>query len=258
MNELGVEQVFAWSPQAKGRVERAAGTFQDRLVSELRLAGADTLDGANRFLDAYLPRYNERFCVDAVEDGSAYRPLSPERKLGDVLCFKYRRTVGRDNTVRHQCRAWQLLPDADRKSYAGRKVEVWEALDGEVSVHYEGEQIPIQEAPRRANLLREMQRKKQTRLMERVEACMPTPAKPDKATAATPRQPTPRMVAYWEAVQIAKSKGLSLRAISRVLGISRATVTKYASLTQPPVYGEGVCQQEAREQRVTGSLVSSP
>jgi len=258
MDELGVEQVFAWSPQAKGRVERAAGTFQDRLVSELRLAGADTLEEANRLLNAFLPRYNDRFRVYAVEDGSAYRPLSPQLELDDVLCFKYRRTVGRDNTVRHQCRAWQLLPDADRKSYAGKKVEIWEALDGELSVHYEGKEVAIQEAPRRTNLLREMQRKKQTRLMERVEACMPTPAESDKVTGATTRQPTARMVAYWEAVQIAKNKGLSLRAISRVLGISRATVTKYARLTQPPTYGEGSHEEEAREQRLTKSLVSSP
>ena len=258
MDELGVEQVFAWSPQAKGRVERAAGTFQDRLVSELRLAGADNLDGANRVLDAYLPRYNERFRVDAAEGGHAYRPLSTELKLGNVLCFKYRRTVGRDNTVRHQCRAWQLLPEADCKSYAGRKVEVWESLDGELSVHYEGEEIPIQEAPRRTNLLREMQRKKQARLMERVEAYMPTPVEPDEAAEATRRQPTARMVAYWEAVQIAKSKGLSLRAISRMLGISRVTVTKYARLTHPPVYGEAMIEEEAEQRRLTESLVSLP
>jgi len=258
IDELGVEQVFAWSPQAKGRVERVAGTFQDRLVSELRLAGVDNLEGANRVLEAYLPRYNERFCVDAVEDGTAYRPVSPELNLGDVLCFKHRRTVSRDNTVRHQCRALQLLPDADRASYAGKKVEVWEALDGGLSVHHEGEEIPSQEAPRRASLLREMRRKKQARLMERVEACMPTHAEPDEIAETVPRQPTQRMVAYWEAVQVAKSKGLSLRAISRVLGISRATVTKYARLTQPPGYSDGVIEKEDEQQGLTESLVSSP
>ena len=142
IDELGVKQVFAWSPQAKGRVERVAGTFQDRLVSELRLAGVDSLEEANRVLEVYLPQYNERFRVDAVEDGSAYRPVSPELNLGDVLCFKHRRTVGRDNTVRHQCRSLQLLPNAGRASYAGKKVEVWEALDGKLSVHHEGEEIP--------------------------------------------------------------------------------------------------------------------
>lgn len=258
MDELGVEIVFAWSPQAKGRVERAAGTFQDRLVSELRIAGADNLEVANRVLDAFLPRYNERFGVDAVEDGSAYRSRSPELKLGDVLCFKYRRTVGRDNTVRHQCRALQLLPKADCKSYAGRKVEIWESLDGELSLHYDGKEVPIQEAPRRTNLLREMQQKEQSRLMEQVKACMPTLAEADKVTDVAPRQPTARMVAYWEAVQIAKSKGLSLRAISRVLGISRTTVTKYAKLTQPPTNGEGSLEEETKDRRLTESLVSSP
>jgi len=73
-----------------------------------------------------------------------------------------------------------------------------------------------------------------------------------------PRQPTPRMVTYWEAVQVAKSKGLSLRAISRVLGISRTTVTKYARLTQPPGYGKGTIEKEGERQRLTESLISSP
>ena len=258
IDELGVKQVFAWSPQAKGRVERVAGTFQDRLVSELRLAGVDSLEEANRILEVYLPRYNERFRVDAVEDGSAYRPVSPELNLGDVLCFKHRRTVGRDNTVRHQCRSLQLLPNAGRASYAGKKVEVWEALDGRLSVHHEGEEISSQEAPRRTNLLREMQRTKQGSLIKRVEACMPMHVEPDEAAEAVPRQPTPRMVAYWEAVQVAKSKGLSLRAISRVLGISRTTVTKYARLTQPPGYGKGTIEKEGARQRLTESLISSP
>ena len=63
MGELGVELIFARSPQAKGRVERTAGTLQDRLVTELRLAGATTIDDANRVLDDFLPRFNERFGV---------------------------------------------------------------------------------------------------------------------------------------------------------------------------------------------------
>ena len=61
MDELGVQLIFAQSPQAKGRVERAAGTFQDRLVTELRLAGATTIDDANRVLEGFLPRFNGRF-----------------------------------------------------------------------------------------------------------------------------------------------------------------------------------------------------
>ncbi len=65
MDELGVQLIFARSPQAKGRVERTAGTLQDRLVTELRLARAATIDEANRVLADFLPRFNRRFRVPA-------------------------------------------------------------------------------------------------------------------------------------------------------------------------------------------------
>ena len=96
MRKLGIEQVFAWSPQPKGRVERVAGTFQDRLVTELRLADVRSLEEANRVLEDYLPRCNGRFAVPAAQEESAYRPLPPEMDLVDVLCFKHRRKVTRD------------------------------------------------------------------------------------------------------------------------------------------------------------------
>ena len=75
MDELGIQLIFALSPQAKGRVERAAGTFQDRLVTELRLAGATTINDANRVLEDFLPRFNGRFKVPARESEVAYRAV---------------------------------------------------------------------------------------------------------------------------------------------------------------------------------------
>jgi len=261
MRELGIEQVFAWSPQAKGRVERVAGTFQDRLVTELRLANVRSLEEANRLLVEYLPRYNEKFGVPAVDEGSAYRPLPPEMDLADVLCFKHRRKVARDNTVKYHWRTLQLLPGQDHRSYAGRTVEVWERLDGELSVFYEEQEIATQEAPPRASVLRGSkggdQYKDRARFMKQVEACLPTTAKPARQRVVEPRRPTPRMQAYWEAIQEAKSRGLSLRAIARELGISRSTVAKYVKAISPPVYGEGSIK-EATDQRLTESLVSSP
>ena len=71
---MGIRQIFARSPQAKGRVERAAGTFQDRLVTELRLAGASTIDQANLVLKEFLLRFNEKFGVPAEQPKIAYRP----------------------------------------------------------------------------------------------------------------------------------------------------------------------------------------
>ena len=106
MGELGVQLIFARSPQAKGRVERTAGTLQDRLVSELWLAGATTIDDANRVLQDFLPRFNSRFKVPAQVLEVAYRAVDGVMCLERVLCLKYRRRVARDNTVRYR---WRTL-----------------------------------------------------------------------------------------------------------------------------------------------------
>jgi transposase len=88
MQELGVTQVFARSPEAKGRVEQANGTFQDRLVAELRLANASTIEAANSILEAFLPRFNERFGVPAAQPETAYRQIDPGVDIKGILCFK--------------------------------------------------------------------------------------------------------------------------------------------------------------------------
>ena len=141
MGEIGVQLIFARSPQAKGRVERTAGTLQDRLVTELRLAGATTIDDANRVLNDFLPRFNERFRVPPEHADTAYRVPDPGMCLDTVLCLKYRRSVGRDNTVKYRWRTLQLLPDKSRPSYAGSVVEVLEGLDGRLAVQHEGRTV---------------------------------------------------------------------------------------------------------------------
>ena len=147
MAEPGTLMIFAQSPQAKGRVERTGGTFQDRLVAELRLAGATTLEQARAVLDEFVPRFNRRFGVPPPCSEPAFRPLDPELCLEQVRCFKHRRKVDRDNTVRFQLRTLQLLPAPERPSYAGATVEVLEGLDGQLSVRHEGRIIAAQEAP---------------------------------------------------------------------------------------------------------------
>ena len=123
MEELGIQMIFALSPQAKGRVERAAGTFQDRLVTELRLAGASSIGEANSVLEQFLPRFNRRFGVPPQYPEPAFRPLDPALCLEQVLCSKHRRRVAKDNTVRFQLHTLQLVPGPDRPSYAGAAVE---------------------------------------------------------------------------------------------------------------------------------------
>jgi len=122
LQELGITLLLARSPQAKGRVERAAGTFQDRLVAELRLTGASTMTEANSVLVDFLPRFNERFGVPPAQTGSSYRPVDPEMDMAGILCCRYGRKVARDNTVKYKWRTLQLLPDSDRPSYAGTHV----------------------------------------------------------------------------------------------------------------------------------------
>ena len=95
LQELGIRQIFARSPQAKGRVERAAGTFEDRLVTELRLADARTIDQATAVLRDFLPRYNARFAVQPEHPEPAYRPADPDLCLPEILCFKDTRKVAR-------------------------------------------------------------------------------------------------------------------------------------------------------------------
>ncbi len=145
--ELGITNILALSPQAKGRIERLWGTLQDRLVTELRLARASSLEGANKVLAEFLPRYNARFAVPATQPGSAYRQPEPGLCLEGILCFKYQRTVAPDNTVPFFGRTIQLLPGQGRLSYARARVEVQERLDGSLVVTYQGQTIGSQQAP---------------------------------------------------------------------------------------------------------------
>lgn len=152
--ELAITCIPAQSPQAKGRVERLWGTFQDRLVSELRLAGAHTLAEANRVLGDWLPQFNARFTLAAAQPGSAYRAVPPDFVPERVFCFKYTRVVAADNTVQFAGRELQVQPDAVRVSYAKTQVEVHERLDGSVAVYYHGRCLAVTPAPLRAPTLR--------------------------------------------------------------------------------------------------------
>jgi len=154
LRELGITHVLAHSPEAKGRVERANGTFQDRLVAELRLAGASSILEANLVLWDFLPRFNRRFGVPAAQPGQVYRPISLELNLEGILCIKERRRVARDNTVQYHQRNLQLFPDADKLSYAGAHVEIQERLDGQILACYKGKILTPQDAPPLAATLR--------------------------------------------------------------------------------------------------------
>jgi len=152
--ELGIQSIAAHSPQAKGRIERLWGTFQDRLVAELRLAEASTPKEAEMVLQTYLPRFNQRFMVPPADPTSAYQPLPQGLDVEAVCCLAYRRTVAADNTISFGGRHLQLLPNAGRASYARCIVAVREHLDSGLSVTYQGATLAVEPAPAIAPVLR--------------------------------------------------------------------------------------------------------
>ena len=244
MGELGVRQVFAGSAQAKGRVERACGTFQDRLVTELRLEGAGSITGANYLLGSFIERYNRQFAVSPAQPQTAFRPLDPELDLDMVLCFRHSRRVFPDNTVRYRSRVIQLLPSRERPSYAGSRVEVIEHTNGRLRIALEDTIVPSQVVPPKPGLMRiaaaEADPDRLQRQLARVKQ-LPEVAPVKKrarrryrAGSDQERRPTPRQLARWEAVQAAWSKGMNISRIARELGLSRKTVRKYVKATQPP------------------------
>ena len=218
-------------------------------------------------LEQFLPRYNRRFRVSPQHPESAYRPLGSDPCLEQVLCFKHRRKVAKDNTVKFQLHTLQLLPEPERPSYAGAVVEVLEGLDGldgRLRVRHEGRIINAQEAPPSPVFLRNGHAGLQggsatplpspagtSRLDRRWAATLKslnssaaseedqagmTGGAPAASTPATvpPRKPTFLQKERWKAIQIAKRKGMSLRAIQRELGIHRSTTKKYMGADGPP------------------------
>jgi len=154
MQELGISSISAMSPQAKGRIERLWGTFQDRLVSEFRLAGTSTMAEANDVLKMFLSIHNRRFAVPPVQAGTAYRKPPAGFIPDELFCFKYRRTVAKDNVVRFANQRLQIFPSNGRPSYAYARVDVHEHMDGSLSIHHQGKCLLTRLAPYEASVLR--------------------------------------------------------------------------------------------------------
>jgi transposase len=132
--QLGVTYIAANSPQAKGRIERLWGTFQDRLSSELRLAGAAELPAANQVLRRFLPDYNRRFGRAPRQSQKAWRPAPAN--LERICCFLHERSVSNDNVVQWDGRRFQIPPQPKCFSFAGAKVQLYESLEGQVSIYF--------------------------------------------------------------------------------------------------------------------------
>jgi transposase len=136
LEELGIQQIPAYSPQAKGRIERAWRTCQDRLVSELRLAHACHLDSANQVLARFCADYNQRFAVPAREAQRDFRALPPRFDLDHCLSFRYQRVVSPDHVITFGTHSIALPPLSSKRGYAGDTVELSHRLNGCLLVSY--------------------------------------------------------------------------------------------------------------------------
>lgn len=136
LRQLGITLIPAYSPEARGRSERVFRTVQDRLPKELALAGITDMAAANQYLaEQFLPAYNRRFAVPAVEAGTAFVPWVGAG-LADILCVQEDRVVANDNTVRYHGRCLQIPPDQHRFHYVKVTVLVHEYPDGMLAVFH--------------------------------------------------------------------------------------------------------------------------
>lgn len=135
LGQLGIEHIAAYSPEARGRMERLFGTLQQRLPQELRLAGITTIEAANRFLkDHFVPEHNARFAVPAAEPGTAFVPFVGE--LAEVLCIQEERVVGNDNCVRYAGLSLQIPAQRHRHHFVKVRVRVHAYPDGRLAVFH--------------------------------------------------------------------------------------------------------------------------
>jgi transposase len=147
LEEMGISTITALSPQAKGRIERTWRTFQDRLVSELRLAKAATCEQAHAVLERFLLAYNQKFGKPARQSGMAYRKLDRRLDLDYVFCLRYERSVGNDHVITAvPGLTLQLPPLASGRGYAGQKVEVCQQPDGSFRVYLDHRLLHVEPA----------------------------------------------------------------------------------------------------------------
>ena len=130
IRQLGIDMIAAYSPEARGRSERAFATHQGRLPKELVLAGITDMAAANRYLrETYMPAFNREFAQPPQEEGTAFVPFAGGN-LDDILCEQFERTVGKDNCVKFEGLALQIPGDQRRYHYVKAKVRIHRYRDG--------------------------------------------------------------------------------------------------------------------------------
>ena len=155
---LGIRHIPSYSPEARGRMERAFGTLQQRLPPEMRVAGVTTMAAGNVYLrEVFVPAYNARFGKPAAEPGTAFVAYVG-LPLAEVLCVQADRQVGRDNCVAWQGRSLQIPPQRHRQHYVRAMVRVHQYPDGRLALfdgprclaRYESDGVLIEDPIQRA------------------------------------------------------------------------------------------------------------
>jgi len=137
LKHLGIQMIAAYSPEARGRSERAFLTHQDRLPKELALHGITDMDAANRYLEKeYRPNFNNEFMQPAAEEGSAFVPYTGGEDLDDILCIQEERTVSADNCVSFEGMKLQIPPDKYRCNYVRVRVILHCYNDGSLAIFH--------------------------------------------------------------------------------------------------------------------------
>ena len=146
LRELGIGSILAYSPQAKGRIERSFRTAQDRLVKDLRMANVTTLEGANAFLETqYWPEWNAHFARPVADFPNQHRALTGQLDLAAILCHAEPRVVGNDYTFSFAGRRYQIARDQAQAGMRHQRLRVELRLDGEVQARYQGRYVSIGE-----------------------------------------------------------------------------------------------------------------
>ena len=144
--KLGIRIIAASSPQAKGRVERAHGTHQDRLVKKLRLAGIANYEQANTYLDEhYLAEHNRRYARVAAAEADYHRRQPTARQLDEVFWLEEERVVSEDWVVRYKNRLLQLERQSQQWAPSRSRVLVRENQAGQIAIHYRGQRLGVRE-----------------------------------------------------------------------------------------------------------------
>src|SRR6202162_5531513 len=148
LQELGIDWIAAQSPQAKGRIERLFATLQDRLVKEMRLAGIDSIEAANHFLETrFLPEWERRFTVAPRNPRDAHRQLGHEQRLEEILSVRVVRKVAQDHTVSWEGNLWGVTREEVCAGLRGAAVEIERRLDGSHWLRYRGRYLHLRPCP---------------------------------------------------------------------------------------------------------------